>query len=117
MQIRNAVKHISRGAAGAAMVVVSSALACATPVGSVSISLVSQARASSVEKAAYSKCWWRDGVRHCRRSAERPRLNGSTKEPGYGYSFGNPRAETYPTGTAAWWQAMEREGRTGLSPD
>ena len=85
MQIRNAVKHISRGAAGAAMVVVLSASASAAPVGSASIDLVSQARASAVEKAAYRKCWRRDGVRHCRRSAERPRLNGFTKEQGYGY--------------------------------
>ena len=30
-----------------------------------------------------------------------------------GYFRGNPRAETYRTGTAAWWRAMEGAGRTG----
>ena len=56
---------------------------------------------SAVEKAAYG-CWWRNGVRHCRR--------------GYGYrphsrEYGFP--ENYRTGSNRWWQEMDRTDRGG----
>jgi hypothetical protein len=59
------------------------------------------------ENAAYRRCAWRHGVRYCGYS--RYRRYGS----GYGFSYGNPKAEFYRPGSHAWWDAMEREGRTG----
>jgi len=103
-------KYLSGGAAGAALFVMLPAVACAAPVGSVAKGLANPARAgATIERVAY--CSWRQGVRYCRPSAERPRIReyGS----GYGYEYGAPRPEFYPAGSAAWWQAMEREGRTG----
>ena len=61
------------------------------------------------EKAAYRRCTWRNGVRRC--SYGRYGRYGR----GYGFSYGNPKAEFYRPGSHAWWDAMEREGRTGGS--
>ena len=115
MKISNSTKYLRGGAAGAALFFILPAAAYAAPVGGVAKDLADPVRAgATIEKVAYGHCSWRQGVRYCRRSAERPRVReyGS----GYGYDYGAPRAEFYPTGSTAWWQAMEREGRTGLPP-
>lgn len=79
--------------------------------------MITEARSiSAVEKVVDRRCWWRNGVRHCRESTERRRSNDSSQN-GYGYSYGAPRAEFYPAGSTAWWLAMEREGRTANPPN
>lgn len=61
---------------------------------------------SIVEKVARRECWWRDGVRHC---ARRPINLGYVD-----LYIGRPRPEAFPTGSAAWWRAMDYEGRGGF---
>ena len=113
MKISNSTKYLHGGAASAALLLMLPAAAYAAPVGGLAKALAFPVRADvAIEKVAYGHCSWRrQGVRYCRRSAERPRIReyGS----GYGYDYGAPRAEFYPAGSSAWWQAMEREGRTG----
>jgi hypothetical protein len=59
---------------------------------------------SGVQSIAYRRCWWRHGVRHCRRYRGR----------GYGYRQWRPRdPEAYPTGSSYWWQEMDRQDRGG----
>ena len=113
MTISNSTKYQCSGLAGVALLFILPAAAFAAPVGGVAKDWVGSVRADApIEKVAHGHCWWRQGVRYCRRSAERARIRqyGS----GYGYDYGAPRAEFYPTGSTAWWQAMEREGRTGF---
>jgi len=31
------------------------------------------------------------------------------------FTYGSPKAENFPAGTRDWWEAMVREGRTGIS--
>lgn len=59
-------------------------------------------QASMVNQIAY-RCWWRDGERFCGRRAPLR----------YGYDYGRPRPEEFPTGSTAWWRAMDYEGRGG----
>ena len=112
MQVSNSKPYANGGAAGAILFFMLPAVACAAPVDGVARALADQGRAAAtIEKASSRHCSWHQGVRYCRPSAERPRIReyGS----GYGYDYGAPRPEFYPAGSAAWWQAMEREGRTG----
>ena len=112
MKIGTSMKYVSGGSAGAVLLFMLPAAAYAAPVDAVAKALADQVRAgAAIEKAAYRHCSWRQGVRYCRPSAERPRTR--EHRSGYGYAYGSPPAEFYPTGSAAWWQAMEREGRTG----
>ena len=69
----------------------------------------------AVHQVVDRRCTNKQGGRHCRIPA--PRRAPETNHNGYGYAYGAPKAEFYPTGSSAWWQAMEREGRTGISPD
>jgi hypothetical protein len=71
----------------------------------------------AVHQVADRRCGPGQGGRHCRRAKPRRQAEPRQREQGYGYSYGTPRAEFYATGSSSWWQAMEREGRTGLSPD
>lgn len=48
------------------------------------------------------KCWTRRGVAHCRW------IDGAVRP----YRWWDPNR--YPTGSTAWWRAMEREGRGGF---
>jgi uncharacterized protein YcfJ len=70
----------------------------------------------AVHAVAYRRCTMRQGRRHCR-NVESRRVPPRETQRGYGYDYGTPKAEFYPTGSSAWWQAMEREGRTGRSRD
>ena len=71
-------------------------------------------RASSdVLLTADRRCTRGQSGRHCR-TVEPRRAPEANR---YGYVYGAPKAEFYPTGSSGWWQAMEREGRTGISPD
>ena len=48
-------------------------------------------------------------------------LHGCVADPGNltqasankAFTYGSPKAENFPSGSREWWQAMEREGRTG----
>ena len=31
------------------------------------------------------------------------------------FTYGSPKAENFPTGSMEWWEAMQREGRTGIT--
>ena len=99
---------------GALMLAHSPSAPQAAPINGGPSSLSREARmATTVEQAAHRRCGWRDGVRVCRRSAHRP--YASWDGPSYGFTYGNPRADALPAGSAEWWRAMEREGRTGNS--
>lgn len=60
--------------------------------------------------AAHRACWRENGVRHCRqidatpRRAERPNDSDGPLDP-----------RGYRTGSARWWQEMDRAGRGGQS--
>jgi hypothetical protein len=71
--------------------------------------------AAIILQAADRPCTSRQGGRHCRNAT--PRRTPEAIQSGYGYAYGTPKAEFYPTGSSAWWRAMEREGRTGQTPD
>jgi hypothetical protein len=70
----------------------------AAPVGTAAAEL-SAFKGAGVEPAA-RRCWWRHGVRHCQRYGV------------YGYS-GPHYPEAYRTGSARWWQEMDRQDRGG----
>jgi hypothetical protein len=69
----------------------------------------------AVHQVVDKRCTSRQGGRHCRNAL--PRRTAEAKQRGYGYAYGAPKAEFYPMGSAEWWQAMEREGRTGNTRD
>lgn len=67
------------------------------------------APAIGVESVAL-RCWWRGGRRVCGR-ADRRRYYGYRPRRGYG----EHEPEAYPTGSARWWQEMDRLDRGGRS--
>jgi hypothetical protein len=71
----------------------------------------------AVLQIAERRCAPGERGRNCRQGQRHRNAQPRPKEQGYGYSYGAPRAEFYPAGSSAWWQAMEREGRTGITPD
>lgn len=91
------------GAASAAFLCGASLSVSAAPAGGATAMRSTLQQSSVVEKAADRRCWWRDGVRHCSRRGARV----------YGYYYGRPRPEAFPTGSTAWWRAMDLEGRGG----
>ena len=60
---------------------------------------------NQVEQVAYRRCWWADGVRHCRWTRDGNRM--------YRYGAGSP--EDYRVGTSEWYRAMERDDRINPS--
>ena len=116
MKISDAMKDWRAGAAGTALLVVMLPVAAgATPIGAAGAGAVvaGDPPARVVQQVAARYCWWRNGVRRCRWSGGNPRVYGYYGKYEYDPPFGNPRPEAYRTGTAAWWRAMERWGRTG----
>jgi hypothetical protein len=122
MKISDAMPDWRAGAAGAAVLVVMLPTAAgATPIGAAGAGAMAGDRPAQVVEQAAARCWWRNGVRRCRWSGGGPRVYGYYSPRVYGYygkyeydpPYGNPRPEAYRTGTAAWWRAMERWGRTG----
>jgi hypothetical protein len=112
MRICDAMTDWRAGAAGAALLVAMWSAAGANPIGAVGADALAEDRpAQLVQQVAVRYCWRRNGVRRCRWSG--PRVYGYY---GGDYRYGNPRPEAYRTGSAAWWRAMERWGRTGPSP-
>lgn len=97
-------KYWIMGAAGCALLGVASLPASAAPASNIAGMMASTPEDSAgVTKAAYRSCWWHHGVRHC----------GWRRGEPYGYYYGRPRAEEFPTGSSAWWRAMDYEGRGG----
>ncbi len=97
---------------GAALMTLAPGALYAAPVGFGPGALAVEARTvTAIEQAAYRRCTWRNGARVCRRGVQRPYAYRG--EPSYGFSYGNPTPESLPTGSTAWWEAMERWGRTG----
>ena len=95
------------GLASAALLAVASLPAQAAPANG-ALGLRSSNGSSLVEKAAYRRCWWRGGRRHCGWvEGRRPRVYG------YGTYYGRPRPEAFPTGSTAWWRSMYYVGRGG----
>jgi hypothetical protein len=83
-----------------------STAASAAPAGTAFAGLEAAAKGHAMaEKAAFRRCWWRKGVRHCRW------YEGSRRRPRGGYSVHDPDA--YPIGSSRWWQEMDRENRGG----
>jgi hypothetical protein len=130
MKIIDAMTDWRAGAAVAGLLVVTLPTAAgATPIGALGADAVAGDRPARVVEQVATRCWWRNGVRRCRWSGGGPRVYGYYSPGVYGYysprvygyygryendpPYGNPRPEAYRTGTAAWWRAMERWGRTG----
>jgi hypothetical protein len=59
----------------------------AAPIGSTASALRAATEMTAVEKIAYRRCWWRQGVRYCRqyRSAYYPYYGAPSNQS---YSFG-----------------------------
>ena len=89
----------------------------AAPIGAGRSLAVEQARASTlVEPAANRGRYRRNGVGAYRRNAEPHayrKPHAYRTETSLGFTYGNPTPESFPTGSRAWWEAMERWGRTG----
>jgi hypothetical protein len=114
MKIRDAMTDWRARAAGAAMLVVMLPTAAgASPIGAATAGAVAGDRPAGVVERVAARCLWRNGVRRCRWSDGGPRVYGYYRRYVYDPPFGNPPPEAYRTGTAAWWRAMERWGRTG----
>lgn len=99
---------------------VSAVMLCAAPVAAQAAPLGDLTRppalgTSAVEKVASRRCWWRNGERHCSRARYgQPRVYGSYQDyPAYGRT----RPEDLPTGSTAWWRAMDYERRGGFGGD
>src|SRR5262245_9795564 len=77
----------------------------AAPTGNSGTLIAAAAGMSDVAQVA-RRCWWRQGVRYCR---------GYRTAPAYGYrGYEGPHyPEAYPTGSARWWQEMDRQDRGG----
>ena len=95
------------GAASSVLLGAASVAASAAPASNAADIRSANQQISAVEKAADRRCWWRNGVRRCAWNRSRPRVYG------YGYYYGRPRPEAFPTGSTAWWRAMDYEGRGG----
>ena len=59
-------------------------------------------------KSASRRCWWRKGVRYCRRYAARRSL-----DPSGGSEYYQHWADKLPYGSQRWWDQMQRENRAG----
>ena len=94
------------GGAASTLLGIASVAAQAAPLGHAGDVRTAAHETSAVETVAARRCWWRNGERHCSRArARRPQE--------YGYYYGRPRPEDFPTGSTAWWRAMDEEGRGG----
>ena len=95
------------GGAASALFCIASATAQAAPVSNAGEIKAAAQETSAVEQVA-RRCWWKNGERRCSGRTYRPRVYG------YGYPYyGRPRPEEFPTGSTAWWRAMDEEGRGG----
>ena len=103
MRAKSMLLHWVVGAGG---LVAFGAAAAAAPAANLATLNASARQGSIVEKVARRDCWWRDGVRHC---ARRPINLGYVD-----LYVGRPRPEAFRTGSAAWWRAMDYEGRGGF---
>ena len=115
MKISDAMTDWRAGAAGATLLLVMLPTAAgATPIGAAGAGAVAGDRPAGVVEQVAVQCRWRNGVQRCRWSGGAPRVYGYYyRKYEYDPPTGNPPPEAYRTGTAAWWQAMERWGRTG----
>jgi len=89
------MKLLMPALAGAMLLAVQPVAVQAGPAPAAAGPLAAEARAGSFVEKAVFYCEWYRGKRRCR------------------WVQGVPRPEAYPTGSAAWWRAMEDWGRTG----
>ena len=114
MKIGNAMTDWRAGAAGAALLALMwPAAASANPIGAAGAGALVEDRSARLAQQVAVRCWRRNGVRRCRWSGGSPRVYGYYGDYEYDPRYGNPRPEEYRTGSAGWWRAMERWGRTG----
>jgi hypothetical protein len=91
---------ITAGTASLALLIAAPIVASAAPAaGATTAMKAALPQTSAVESVANRRCWWQDGVRRCSRAVE--------------FEYGRPRPEVFPTGSTAWWRAMDYEGRGG----
>ena len=113
MKISDPMRCLSGGAAVALFLLFPAGFQA--PAGAATKALPDRVRTGAiVEKAAYRRCSWRQGVRYCGGRAQRPRAR--QRDSGYGYDYGTPLPEFYPFGSEGWWLAMERDGRVFRGP-
>ena len=93
-------KRIALWTAGFLALAAAGAGAQAAPANTLTNPGLSAATPSAVETVAYRRCIWIEGQRVCRWYRS-PRLRE------YGYP------DNYRTGSARWWQEMDRDDRGG----
>ena len=70
--------------------------------------------ASTVKNIANSRCVRKNGQHVCRPAQRKNRqVRGASEYPQYG----KQRPEDLPTGSSAWWKAMDDERRGGFGGD
>src|SRR5262245_58362953 len=68
--------------------------------------------ASSIERIASRRCWWRNGERHCVKvGGARVRAHYRGQDSDYYEHI----PEKLPYGSSSWWDQMVRENRGGNS--
>lgn len=67
------------------------------------------------QRRADLRCSYHGEQRRCAPSLKR--THKEERRSGYGYTYGRPKAEFYPFGSAEWWEAMEGEGRVFNGPN
>ena len=102
------------GGAGTVMLCAGAVAAQAAPLIDAS-ELIAAARGMPAVEQVATRCWWRNGERHCSRARNgRPRVYGNYQDyTGYGQA----RPEDLPIGSTAWWRAMDYERRGGFGGD
>ena len=89
------MKRLMPALAGAALLSLQAVAVQAAPVAALAGGLPAEARTGSFVQKTVFHCVTYRGKRRCR------------------WVQGLPRPEAYPTGSTAWWRAMEDWGRTG----
>jgi hypothetical protein len=99
-------KHWMMGAAAAAICCAAPIAASAAPASNTGNMSGAAQHERAVENVDTRRCWWREGRRYCRQVERR-------RDYGVDFYIGRPRPEDFPTGSTAWWRAMDYEGRGG----
>lgn len=97
------------GAPAVALALLSTTTVRAAPItSSATDSRAAVEETSGIDKAA-SRCWWRNGQRHCRRYRE----PGASSNRNRSSDYYEHLADKLPYGSQRWWDQMMRENRAG----
>ena len=93
------------GAVSSTLLAAGSLGASAAPASTVANMQSAAQQMSPVDNVDYRRCRRVNGVKRCR----------WVETDDYEFYVGRPRPEAFPTGSTAWWRAMDYEGRGGHS--